>query len=190
MEAMIYMVIGVTAAFLLTSALIYTVCHCINRPLANAASASKLDDGEQLQPQQPRRSSSRQTFNRQSYLQQSPMTEETISLDDFDRGSVRGSIHSRGSGTQQPRRSLPKLIYTQEFTEGLMVLPKESELEDHIHEDARDDSLAPLASFDGDDNCVGPHQFVLRRPQNHQRHPRLHPNQGVSLTFLLMNIFF
>ena len=113
---MIYLVIGVTIAFLLTSTMIFTVCHCINRRLRgpeneNSQNASKMateaDEFDHLQPHQ--RSSSRQTFNRQSYLQQSPLTEETISLDDFDRRSLR-SLQ-------------PKLIYTQEFSDGLMVLP-------------------------------------------------------------------
>ena len=81
-------------------------------PNSNQAAASKLnseagDEFDHLQPHQ-QRSSSRQTFNRHSYLQQSPLTEETISLDDFDRRSLR-SLQ-------------PKLIYTQEFSEGTIYI--------------------------------------------------------------------
>ena len=81
-------------------------------PDSNQAAASKLnseagDEFDHLQPHQ-QRSSSRQTFNRHSYLQQSPLTEETISLDDFDRRSLR-SLQ-------------PKLIYTQEFSEGKVYI--------------------------------------------------------------------
>ena len=81
-------------------------------PYSNQAAASKLnseagDEFDHLQPHQ-QRSSSRQTFNRHSYLQQSPLTEETISLDDFDRRSLR-SLQ-------------PKLIYTQEFSEGTVYI--------------------------------------------------------------------
>ena len=169
MEAMIYLVIGVCAAFLVTATLIFTVCHCLNKhPAAAAANHAKLMTSEAGQDEFDRRSSSRHTFNRHSYLQQSPMTEETISLDDFDGG---------GGHLQQQRRSIPKLIYTQEFSDGLMVIPNEEEAVE-----AADDSLAPLASFE-DDGYV-PHQFVLRRSNGghhhtHRRHLPLHSGPEV-----------
>ena len=119
---MIYLVIGVTAAFLLTATLIFTVCHCLHKtPTAALRSENnpKLTS-EAIEGLGSRRNSSRQlvNFQRQSYLQQSPMTEETISLDDFDSSNSLQRF-------QGHRRSAPKLIYTPEFSDGLMVLPRE-----------------------------------------------------------------
>lgn len=155
---MIYLVIGITMAFLLTATLIYSVCHCVSKnthqPLANKTSETLDNIGEISS----HRSTSRQTFNRHSYLQQSPMTEETISLDEYE------SFHRS--------RSIPKLIYTQEFSDGLMVLPNENGIEIASENGGIDPSLAPLAAFDhGDDSCVVPQHFVLRRGSHHHRRP-------------------
>ncbi len=112
----------------------------------------------------------------------SPVTEETISLDDFEaaasaasmmhqnnHSSNRYSFPSRersslNNGLGHHRRSAPKLIYTQEFSDGLMVLPNENGLATSDDLEAADDSLAPLASFDDEaaNNGYVPHQFVLR----------------------------
>ena len=93
MESVIYLVIGVTVAFLLTATLIFTVCHCLNKPprSANNGATSKLTSEDEFDHQQ--RSSSQHTFNRHSYLQQSPMTEETISLDEFDHSRHVVHVH-------------------------------------------------------------------------------------------------
>ena len=98
-------------------------------------------------------------------------------LDDFDRRSLR-SLQ-------------PKLIYTQEFSDGLMVLPHDENAAAAASNgdlvDVKDDSLAPLASFDGDEVGSGyvPHQFVLRRshtPQHqHHSHPHRHRRHHLQL---------
>ena len=61
-------------------------------------------------------------------------------------------------------RSIPKLIYSREFSDGLMVIPSEEDsLINHP-----DDVLGPLESYDEYGPYV-PHQFVLRKePQQQQ----------------------
>ena len=81
MQAMIYLVIGITIAFILTSTLIFSVCHCIK----SGSSHRKNDGGKLVSSQDNSESERKATFQRHSYLQQSPMTEETISLEDFDQ---------------------------------------------------------------------------------------------------------
>lgn len=173
---MIYLVIGATMAFLVTATLIYSVCHCLNKGATSGGgqASSKLTAEDELDLTLRSRNSSRQTFNRQSYLQQSPMTEETISLEDFEGRSGPGFHRTR---------SVPKLIYTQEFSQGLKENGHTSQRQQRLLQlraaaatpnDAKDDSLAPLATFDGDENCV-PHQFVLRRSiSNHHQFPHHH----------------
>ena len=62
-------------------------------------------------------------------------------------------------------RSVPKLIYTQEFSDGLMLPNRDDTI------DSLDDSLAPLASFDeaATSNGYVPSQFVLRGPRYYTR---------------------
>ena len=58
-----------------------------------------------------------------------------------------------------------------------MVLPHDENSGNGIDLlDGKDDSLAPLASFDGEDVGAGyiPHQFLLRRPQHGQPQPQHH----------------
>ena len=83
MEAMVYLVIGITIAFLLTATMIFSVCQCISKNSRNNSEASKLANESEFD-----RRSSRSNL-RNSYLQQSPMTDETISLDDFEHISTR-----------------------------------------------------------------------------------------------------
>ena len=55
-------------------------------------------------------------------------------------------------------RSIPKLIYSREFSDGLMVIPSEEDsLLNHP-----DDVLGPLESYD-EYGAYVPHQFVLRK---------------------------
>ena len=75
MQALIYLVVGITIAFILTSTLIFSVCHCIK---------TNSHRNETKLVSQERDSTRKATFQRQSYIQQSPMTEETISLEEFD----------------------------------------------------------------------------------------------------------
>jgi len=156
MQTLIYLIIGITIAFILTSTLIFSVCHCIKN--SQNTQESKLvsnqqdltDESDHNSTFQRRRNSN---FQRQSYLQQSPMTEETISLEEFD---------------QQHRRSIPKLIYSREFSDGLMVIPNEEDsLINHP-----DDVLGPLESYD-EYGAYVPHQFLLRKEpqfQNRRSH--------------------
>ena len=119
------------------------------------------------------------TYSRHSFLHPSPVTEETISLDDFDMqpqhyyqhqnnsNTNRYSFPSRdrrhSSGFSNHRRSAPKLIYTQEFTDGLMMNGGTENGAEDLEAVGVDDSLAPLASFDEEaNNGYVPHQFVLR----------------------------
>lgn len=97
MEAVVYLVIGLTVTFLLSASLIFAICQCVSgrKPASNCGEAIT-------------NSASEDAFRRQSYLQQSPMTEETISLDDFDSRPMH-----------QPPPLQPQLIYTQEFHDGL-----------------------------------------------------------------------
>ena len=94
MQALIYLIIGITIAFILTSTLIFSVCHCIKASSSQNNQDSKLvsnqqelvatiDESESRNSTFQRRRNS--NFQRQSYLQQSPMTEETISLEEFDQ---------------------------------------------------------------------------------------------------------
>ena len=65
-------------------------------------------------------------------------------------------------------RSIPKLIYSREFSDGLMVIPNEEDsLINHP-----DDVLGPLESYD-EYGAYVPHQFVLRKEpqfQNRRSH--------------------
>ena len=96
MQTLIYLIIGITIAFILTSTLIFSVCHCIKASASQNNQDSKLvsnqqelvaniaiDEAESRNSTFQRRRNS--NFQRQSYLQQSPMTEETISLEEFDQ---------------------------------------------------------------------------------------------------------
>ena len=88
METMVYLVIGIAIAFLITATMIFSVCHCISRNSRNNPEASKL--ANESQSEFDRRST--RSNLRNSYLQQSPMTDETISLanlDDFEHLSAR-----------------------------------------------------------------------------------------------------
>jgi hypothetical protein len=164
MEAMVYLIIGITIAFLLTATLLFAICQCVAKPKSsNMNQHTEMLNQSEEADYSDRRSNSH--HSRHSFLQQSPMTEETISLDDFENHQHRLSIH---------RRSAPKLIYTQEFSDGLMVMPTDNrrlsngiiEADDvPVHDHHQDDSLAPLASFEEDNEANGfvPHQqYVLR----------------------------
>ena len=64
-----------------------------------------------------------------------------------------------------------------------MVLPHDENSGNGIDLlDGKDDSLAPLASFDGEDVGAGyiPHQFLLRRPQHGQHGQPQHHHQHHS----------
>ena len=70
-------------------------------------------------------------------------------------------------------RSIPKLIYSREFSDGLMVIPSEEDsLLNHP-----DDVLGPLESYD-EYGAYVPHQFVLRKEPQQQQYPnrRSHMN--------------
>ena len=93
MQALIYLIIGITIAFILTSTLIFSVCHCIKASSQNNQDSKLVSNQQELvatiDESESRNStfqrSRNSNFQRQSYLQQSPMTEETISLEEFDQ---------------------------------------------------------------------------------------------------------
>lgn len=165
MEALIYMAVGATIAFLMTATLLFAVCHCLGRPKNQQETLTSETRDDELRSQHS---------HRHSFLQASPMTEESISLNDYDHRfeDEEDRYHHHHQRHQQHRRSAPKLIYTQEFSDGLMVLPDNDVRDDcgHGQEEHWDDSLAPLASFDDEHSCV-PHRYVLRRGLQHYRSP-------------------